>query len=858
LVTSRLASSGAIFDAGQASPLIAPETFLLYNEHGKKAFLLNPIFAVLTTRQTVLTIGEKVFAKSLQSFDKILTEAMSKQIKHFYEFGEFRLDLNERILLRQNKVVALTPKAFETLLVLVQHSGHIVEKDFLMNKIWPDTFVEEVSLARNISALRKALGESNGSIQYIETFPKRGYRFVIAVSEHIEDDTKQNVSHNLIIHPSIEEVPATSSLNENGQTFDAKTGLTAQSNGVAEGVAPSESPIAHFAVADSHNALAQKVDAPVFDKATESTLGKRNFPGFISRYKIAILIALVVLVVGVVVIVYLLKFDKPAGSTFQEMKITPLTSSGKATQGAVSPDGKYIAYVASDSEQYSIWVKHIATNSEVQIVPPARNPYWGLTFSPDGSYIYYGGFQQALGVLYQSPIFGGTSKKVIEDIMPPISFSPDGNRFAFVRSNEKESSLVIANIDGSGEQTLVRRTKPDSFASAPAWSPLGKVIACVANNASSELHSTIVEVRLEDGTEKEIIAQRWNAIDSLNWLADGKNLVMAAQAQRYSPTQIWLISYASGEVRRITNDLTDYRGVSLSADSHNLVTRQVAHFMNIWVAPDGDINKVKQITYGLNYYGKFSWTPDGKIVVANSSGSHDICIMDTNGVIKKNLTNDYHNNDFPAVSPDGRYIVFVSDRTGSYNIWRMNSDGSNAKALTDGSYSAFPHISLDGQSVLYYQHSPTRGICWKVPIDGGDPVQLNYKVPHMLDASLDISPDGKQVAAFYREPLPTPHWRLAILPIEGGEPFKTFEVQQPLAGVKSIRWLPDGRTVAYINSPDGVSNIWVQSIDGGQPKQLTNFNSEQILYFAWSPDGKQFACVRGHINRDIVSISNFK
>jgi Tol biopolymer transport system component/DNA-binding winged helix-turn-helix (wHTH) protein len=802
--------------------------------------------------------SEKVFSKSLQSFDKVLTESMSKQIKHFYEFGEFRLDLNERILLRQNKVVALTPKAFETLLILVQHSGHIVEKDFLMNKIWPDTFVEEVSLARNVSALRKALGESNGSIQYIETFPKRGYRFVVAVSEHIEEDTKRNVSHDLVIHSSIEEVSATGSLNETGQAFGAKTGLTAQSNGAAERVAQSEVPIAHLTIADSHNAPAQRTDAALSDKATESTLGKRNFSGFINRYRIAALIALVVLVVGVVMIVYLLRFDKPASSTFQEMKITPLTSTGKATQGAISPDGKYIAYVAGDSDQYSIWVKHIATNSEVQIVPAARNPYWGLTFSPDGNYIYYAGFQGPLGVLYQSPIFGGTSKKVIEDIMPPISFSPDGNRFAFVRYTVKESFLVIANIDGSGEQILASRTRPDSFRSAPAWSPLGKIIACVVDNASSELGSTIVEVRLEDGSEKEIIAQRWNAIDSLQWLADGKSLVMAAQAQVSAPTQIWLISYANGEVRRITNDLTDYRGVSLSADSHNLVTRQVAHFMNIWVAPEGDISKIKQVTSGLNFYGKFSWTPDGKIVVANSIGSHNLCLIDANGVVQKILTNDYHYNDYPAVSSDGRYIVFISDRTGTNNIWRVNSDGSDAKALTEGPLYSYPHINADGQSVIYHSGTPSKGTFWKVSIDGGDPMELNYKVPELMDASVAISPDGKQIAGFYKEALPTPHWRLVILPIEGGEPSITFEAQQPVPGVKTIRWLPDGRTIAYVNSLNGVSNIWVQSIDGGQPKQLTNFNSEQILFFDWSPDGKQFACVRGYINRNIVSISNFK
>jgi Tol biopolymer transport system component len=333
---------------------------------------------------------------------------------------------------------------------------------------------------------------------------------------------------------------------------------------------------------------------------------------------------------------------------------------------------------------------------------------------------------------------------------------------------------------------------------------------------------------------------------------------MAAQDQLSTPVQIWLLSYPGGEARRVTNDLTEYRGVSLSADSHNLVTRQVAPFLNIWVAPDGDTGKIRQITSGINQYDKFSWTPDGKIVAANFSGSHNIWSIEAGGTGKKNLTNDSHANNYPSVSPDGRFIVFVSNRTGSSNIWRMNSDGSNPKQLTEGTSNGSPYISPDGQSVIYYSYAPTGGIFWKVSIDGGEPMQLTYQAPNLQELSLDISPDGKQVAVFYREALPASQWRIAILPIEGGEPSKTFEAQQPLAAVKTIRWLPDGQAIAYVNSPEGISNIWVQPLDGGPPKQLTNFNAEQIFYFDWSPDGKQFACVRGNINRNLVAISNFK
>jgi DNA-binding winged helix-turn-helix (wHTH) protein len=96
--------------------------------------------------------------------------------KQIYEFGQFRIDPDERLLLREGKPVPLTPKAFEILLALVENSGHLVKKDDLMRRAWPDSFVEEVNLAQNVSALRRAL-DTNGE-RYIETVPKLGYRLI--------------------------------------------------------------------------------------------------------------------------------------------------------------------------------------------------------------------------------------------------------------------------------------------------------------------------------------------------------------------------------------------------------------------------------------------------------------------------------------------------------------------------------------------------------------------------------------------------------------------------------------------------------------------------------------------------------
>ena len=126
--------------------------------------------------------------KNFQRMPKESSKADSKavvegQTTSFYEFGSFRIDRRERLLLHDSEPVPLPPKVYDTLLVLVMHSGHIVEKEELMKAIWPDTFVEEANLTVNVSALRKALGEGESERPYIETVPRRGYRFVLPVTE---------------------------------------------------------------------------------------------------------------------------------------------------------------------------------------------------------------------------------------------------------------------------------------------------------------------------------------------------------------------------------------------------------------------------------------------------------------------------------------------------------------------------------------------------------------------------------------------------------------------------------------------------------------------------------------------------
>ncbi|MFN2453129.1 MAG: protein kinase [Pyrinomonadaceae bacterium] len=580
----------------------------------------------------------------------------------------------------------------------------------------------------------------------------------------------------------------------------------------------------------------------------------------IKRHKLgaAIIIGLLVLAAAGIG-VWFYKFSdgeqKKTGISFQSAKFTRLTSTGKVTGAGISPDGKYVAHVVDDGGQQSLWVRHVATASNVQIVPPAEVRYVGLSFSPDGNYVYYTIYEknEFRGTLYQVPVLGGAARKVLTGINSAVTFSPDGKRLAFIRfsSSERESALMIANADGMAERKLAARHGSEQFYysefSRPAWSPDGKIIACPAG---TENELTVAAVSVESGEVVFFTSQKWLWLPQVAWLADGNHLLAVAvhDSAGGATPQIWQISYPAGEAQRVSNDLNSYQSVSLTANSDALATVQSEFVANVWMMPSNDSARATQITQGRSINQTPSWTPDGRIVyTSNANGNFDLYLTDARGSNPRQLTANSRFNGGPTISPDGRYIVFYSDRTGALNIWRMEVDGSNQTLLTLGSKASF---SPDGRWIVY--EPPNSGI-WRMPFDGGEPVQLTERWSYYAS----ISPDGRQVACFYKAATDSPI-QIAVLPDEGGQPTKIFDPAAGAETLANLRWSADGRAIVYVITRNGVSNLWAQPVDGGQPKQITNFTSDRIFWFDFSRDGKQLALSRGTINSDVVLINNFK
>jgi serine/threonine protein kinase len=562
---------------------------------------------------------------------------------------------------------------------------------------------------------------------------------------------------------------------------------------------------------------------------------------------------------------------------FTHLKVTRITASGKASNAAISPDGRYIVHVVTDGGQQSLHLRQAATNTNQEIVSPADVSYSGVAFSPDGNYIYYVMRDQAnpAAALFRKPVLGGEAIRVTTNLVGRASCSPDGKRFAFIRPDQQksETSVMIANIDGSGEQRIATHKATDPFMDV-AWAPDNQTIAATTNTLKGSVHGSIVTIAAGGGGEKPLTTQAWFTTERLRWLADGSGVIVSATEQSFGVHQLWFVTYPSGEARQITNDLNDYASVSVTADASSFVTVQREVTSSIWVGPMNgsalsapapntfpiERDPQRQITSGGSkhdgYYG-VAWTPDGRITYASvASGSYDLWAMQPDGSGQKQLTSAiqgsiYHTNNFQSISPDGRYIFFTSDRvTGVPHVWRMDADGSNLKQITNGAGESSQQLTPDGQSIVY--SDIVERTLSRISIDGGAPTKLNDR----CDGRPVVSPDGKLIAFRYQSD-PNAAYQIAITSIDGGPIMKTLEVPAT-AEARQLLWTPDSRALVYIDTRAGISNLWSVPVDGGSPAKLTDFRADRIYWFDFSRDGKLVALSRGNTNTDVVLFSNVK
>jgi len=746
---------------------------------------------------------------------------MAVTLRHIYSFDSYVLDVDERVLKRDGRIVPLTPKVFETLLLLVKNHGSVVTKQEILETLWPDVFVEESNVTFNITMLRKALGDTPQHHVYIETLPRRGYRFKTEVRETVGEDIGFEI-HPLRVTPRSgnrvreADVLPTLSIPENGSAAQALTSAAATS------------------------------------QSASSFIGHRRNAGLLS------VLASVLLLVGAVTI---WRFAGREGESNRRpiapMPLSPsaltfdqVTTYGNVVAAGISPDGKQIVYVEENSGQQSLWLKQVATGVNVRIIPPGYPVYNKVTFSHDGNYIYYTQHAENESAnLYRIPTPGGPPTRLVTNLDSNFSLSPDDGQVTFRRRNriERQDTLYIADLRNGQERKLITHRAPD-WLWAPAWSPNRKVIVYASGETDSGRQTmSIFEVNVDTGEERLLLKPNWYYIQQFEWLPDNNGLLICAKQEKSTP-EIWEMSYPDGRLQRLTDDLNYYVSISLTSDSSKVVALQSKLVSQVWVSPDLDPAKATNIAGGR---GKLAWMPDGRIVYdyGSRSGS-DLWIARSNGTEPKQLIFNSGFNDWPAVSRDGNTIVFQSDRTGAQHLWRMNADGSNQVQLTNGYSERNATISPDGKWI-YYNSSPDHRL-WKVALDGGDPVKLTDD----YSAYPAVSPDGKLIASF-RFPKYGHEAKIIVRSAYDMKPVVELGMAPGFWISRTIQWDADSAAVIYAVQSEGKVRLYRQSLRAGPPRELTSLKAEDEFEFALSPK-QQLAYISTKWDHDIVLIGGLK
>jgi Tol biopolymer transport system component len=549
----------------------------------------------------------------------------------------------------------------------------------------------------------------------------------------------------------------------------------------------------------------------------------------------------------------------PTRST-SPIAIQRLTGDGKTREAEISPDGKFLVYKRLDKSTESLHIRQIQTGSTVEVAKASElSRIRGLVFSPDGNFIYFSADDRTGDpvAIYRLPTLGGVPTKVLKNASG-LQFSPDGKQVTFWRLDPAgpETAIYRANADGSNERKLASRMGKQYFGMQPAWSPDGKLIAVAAGDRDLLPNPAdgIVFISADDGSEKGFGSRKWTAITDIVWHPSGDSLVIVAANNDFLPGQIWEVGHPSGETRQLTNNLNGYDRLSITQDGNAIVTVERYDRSAIWVSPDLEAKNARSVMQASGDTWGFSWTPDNRIVYSsNQSGDAEIWIMNADGTDQRQLTGDRTFKAAPAVSPDGRYIVYMSSEP-SPRLIRVDINGGGATSLTISIYAENPHISPDSRWVIYSAWVEGSPKILRVPIEGGESHQLT----DFFSTGPRYSPDGAVFACFALDAHSQRYNKLAIVPSDGGQPIKMLEVPPGTSIVRGPVWTPDGKAIVVIVTRGELMNLWRIPLDGGAPKQVTDLDVPVVARREYSPDGKQIAIARAEAISNAVMITGFR
>src|SRR5271170_4154906 len=581
-------------------------------------------------------------------------------------------------------------------------------------------------------------------------------------------------------------------------------------------------------------------------------------------------IALVILAVAGYGVFEMLR-GKAAAVPFQTFTITQVTNSGNVRYAAIAPDGKYVLSIVEDGGKMSLWLRNIPTGSNTQVLPPEAALYQNPAFSPDGNYIYYSKAADAAGNsynLFRIPVLGGEAVQVSRDVDVGPTFSPDGKRMGYLRANDPvvgKYLILGANMDGSDERVMY--TAPTPFPSAAAWSPDGKLMAYIST-AGQDAQGTVRTIELASGQNQPLATLTDKVASSIAWMPDGRGLMLVYtdRSTGFQHSQLGFLSFPEAQFQALTNDTSGYQTLSISADGKSIAAMQRQGSSSIVLLPSsgqGNGTTVPNIPNGEGIRAVL-WDKDGNLLIA---AAHQILRTSLDGSHQTTVVTDPNARILGAATcPNGGPIlVSWSAREGrnTTDIWRVDADGSHPKQISHGTDDENPGCSAD-EKWAYYADETKNYQIYRVPIEGGTPELLQASVVEngFVDSSArDLSPDGKWLPVIVTKIDPKTQediHSLALIDVVANtaSAMRIFPSQATIT--LPLVFTPDGKNVAYRVVDNGTDNIWIQPVDGSKGRQVTNFTTDHIRSFAWSPDGKTLAVVRQHLVSDVVLLREGK
>lgn len=568
----------------------------------------------------------------------------------------------------------------------------------------------------------------------------------------------------------------------------------------------------------------------------------------------AIAIALVIIALGAWLVV---KWT-PTASPAEHLEIRKLTDSGRVENVAISRDARYLAYTQQEINGVALWLRRLADGRETLLLPPSDvASFRGLSFSPAGDMLYFvraDANAHDFRYLYVIPASGGPVRQLVKDIDSPVGFSPDGERFVYTRGIPSNNSTEIRIADADGGANRLLATVPDTFPGyqpGPTWSPDGRAIAVPLLHLQGAPPYALYKVDALSGAVTELISGAYSIGRAL-WLPSGHGFVLMIRDSEFRG-RLWAVAYPSLKSQQLSSDLTDYDGrADITADGRELVTTANATYANLWTASAADGWSGRELTTLSVPLRNVIEAPEEGLL-ATSIGH--VWRFSPDGRQRQSFT---ALDNASGLTRCGPYVIVMFDRNAGTEFVRFNADGSGPMSLIAGGL-ALPVCSPDEKYLYYLDFGPPEKI-WRIAITGGQPQEIAAVLGDAIASRISISADGKSIAYAYSEFSPIPKTRFVLAPVAGGPPQRLLDLPgaAQLGSQASAMLTPDGRSVAYVVTENGISNVWQQALDGGGHRRLTHFTSGQIFDFNWDREGKTLLLSRGEVSRDAVLLTHLQ